>query len=55
MVDVLKEAGQVVELCNTPARKEIKGLSERLYKLDMLLHDAKKYVMEQRDTAEVRK
>ena len=50
---MLKEAEQVIELCNNPARKEIKGLSERLFGLDQLLHEAKKCAVEQKESAQV--
>ncbi|GAV07168.1 hypothetical protein RvY_17043 [Ramazzottius varieornatus] len=51
--DVVKESQVVVGLCNNPSMKEIKGLAERLFSLDGLLTEAKKLVLEQKETADV--
>ncbi|XP_055341189.1 RB1-inducible coiled-coil protein 1-like isoform X2 [Paramacrobiotus metropolitanus] len=51
--EVDQESKDVVEPCNNTTMKEIKGLDQRLYGLDQLLSEAKKLVLEQKETAEI--
>ncbi|OQV20469.1 RB1-inducible coiled-coil protein 1 [Hypsibius exemplaris] len=51
--DVMKESRSVMDFCNNAQMREIKGLAERLFGLDQLLSEAKKQVLEQKETADV--
>ena len=53
-MDVLiEEVHGVLENVNNPNMKEVKGLEDRLFKLEQLMFSARKLVQEQADMSQV--